>query len=335
MSEKGYLSPKNARRMKEEGDLDLLAPARAPVVYRSSIYPFTSVICNIWLDGIFVSRLNVLCVNEEATPLMIRSCELISARLERIRRRQGDPASGGPLQSMLIDLLHGLRLSEDLIRERLKAVPHMEDSLLQLFYADVKAKDDRQLPAYYASLLKRLYPEEAFLPLIWQDQLILLAYARDEAGFDSLTVKLAHFFSTHKFRCGVSNRFRSVSHLRGYYGQASAALEAAPDSGLFFYRDIMLEQMLSHIPAERVPFLISPELYRLQEAAPRYSFSLTDTLKAYLECSCNLNRTAERLFLHKNTLLYRLGHIKSILRCDLDDAEVRLLLTLSFKLLER
>ena len=335
MSEKGFLSPKNARKMKDAGDLDLLAPARTPMLYRSDIYPFPSVICNVWLEGQFVSRLNVLCVNGDTSPLTVRSCELITAHLERIRRRQGSLTSDGPLQSMLIDLLHGLRLSDELIRDRLKALPHMEGSLMQLFYADVKARNDRQLAPYYASLLKRLYPEESFLPLIYQEQLILLAYAPDEAGFDTLTVKLAHFFSDHKFRCGVSNHFRSLGELRGYYGQAAAALEASPENGLSFYRDIMLERMLSHIPAEQVPFLISPDIFRLQEAAADFSFSLIDTLRVYLECNCNLIRTAERLFLHKNTLLYRLNHIRSIIRCDLNDADDRLLLMLSFKLLER
>jgi len=72
----------------------------------------------------------------------------------------------------------------------------------------------------------------------------------------------------------------------------------------------------------------------LEEAEGQYSFSLLDTLRTYLECNCNLLRTAERLYVHKNTLLYRLNHIKSILRCDLNDADERLLLMLSFKLLE-
>ena len=335
MSEKGYLSPKNARKMKDSGDLDLLAPAHAPMVYRSNIYPFPSVICNVRLDGRFVSRLNVLCIHGDTSPLIVRACELVTAHLERIWRRKGSLTSDGPLQSMLIDLLHGIRLSEDLIRDRVAALPHLVGSLMQLFYADVKARDDRQLPSYYASLLKRLYPEEAFLPLIYQEQLILLAYAPDEEGFNSLTVKLAHFFATHKFRCGVSNHFRSMGDLRGYYEQAAAALDTAAGEGLYFYRDIMLEQLLARISSEQARFLISPDIHRLQEANAQYSFSLVDTLKAYLECNCNLIRTAERLFLHKNTLLYRLNHIKSILRCDLNDADERLLLMLSFKLLER
>lgn len=335
MTEKGYLSPQSARQMKEAGDLDLLAPTRKPTLYRSTIYPFPSIVCNVWLDGRFVSRLNILCVSGDTSPLLVRACEVIIAHLERIVRRRGSLASDGPLQSMLIDLLHGIRLSEELISERLKSVPHLAGSLMQLFFADVEAGDDRQIAPYYASLLKRLHPEETFIPLVFEQQLVLLAYAPDEVGFDSLTVKLAHFFGTHHLRCGVSNHFRQMGALQGYCHQAVAALEAGSGEGLHFYRDIMLEHMLSHIPAEQARFLISPDIARLQEANAQYSFSLVETLKAYLDCNCNLIRTAERLFLHKNTLLYRLNHIKSIIRCDLNDADQRLLLMLSFKLLER
>lgn len=335
MTEKGYLSPQSARQMKEAGDLDLLAPTLRPVLYRSHIYPFPSIVSNVWLNGRFVSRLNILCVSGDTSPLLLRACELITDHLGRILSRRGSLASDGPLQSMLLDLLHGIHLSEDLINDRLKAVPHLAGSLMQLFYVDVEARDDRQIAPYYASLLKRLYPEETFLPLVFEQQLVLLAYAPDEIGFDSFTVKLAHFFASHHLRCGVSNHFRRLSDLRGHCDQALSALETGSEAGLSFYRDIMLERMLSYLPAEEARFLISPDIARLQESAARYSFSPVDTLKAYLECNCNLIRTSERLFLHKNTLLYRLNHIKSIIRCDLNDADQRLLLMLSFKLLER
>ena len=235
----------------------------------------------------------------------------------------------------MVELLHGVRLSEELIADRIRTAPYLQGCLMQVFFADVKARDDRQLAPYYASLLQRLYPDEPFLPLVWQEQLVLLAYAPDEGGFDPLTVKLAQFFSQHRLRCGVSNPFRYIRDLRGFCDQAQAALRQEEQTGLIFYRSIMLEQMLSHIPAEETHFLVSPDIFRLEEAEGRYSFSLVETLRVYLECNCNLNRTAERLYLHKNTLLYRLNHIRSILRCDLNDADERLLLMLSFKLRQR
>lgn len=335
MREKGYLSPENTQKMKDSGDLDLLAPARIPVVYHSDIYPFPSITSNVWLGNVFVSRLTVLCVEGDTSPRVLRACELITAHLRRIAEASDRRAERGPLQGMLVELLHGVRLSDELIADRLRTAPYLQGCLMQVFFADVKARDDRQLAPYYASLLQRLYPDEPFLPLVWQEQLVLLAYARDEGGFDPLTVKLAHFFSQHRLRCGVSNPFRHIRDLRGYCSQAMAALQQEEQTGLIFYRGIMLEQMLSHIPAEETRFLISPDIFRLEEAETRYSFSLVETLQVYLECNCNLNRTAERLYLHKNTLLYRLNHIRSILRCDLQDADARLLLMLSFKLRQR
>ncbi len=331
MSEKGYLSPKNAQKMKDSGDLDMLALARNPFIYHSDIYPFPSITSNVWLSGRFVSRLTILCINGDTSPLILRACELITARLRRIGERSDRLSDSGPLQSMLIDLLRGVRLSEELIAERLHT-EHLHSSMFLVFFADVKARDDRQLPSYYASLLQRLYPEEAFLPLLWQDQLMLLAYAPNEAAFDTLTVKLAHFFADQKLRCGVSNPFRNLGDLRGYYDQARSVLQREQQEGLVFYRNYMLDNLLSHIPKEQTRFLISPDIFRLEDAEQDYSFSLVETLQAYLDCNCNLIRTAERLYLHKNTLLYRLNHIRSILRCDLNDADDRLLLMLSFKL---
>ena len=224
MSEKGYLSPKNARRMKETGDLDMLAPARAPVVYRSEIYPFSSIICNVWVNGVFATRLNVLCVDGNTSPPVVRACELAAGHLARILERSDRLSERGPLQTVMADLLHGVQLSDDLIEYRMQAVPQLSGSLMQVFFADVRAKDDLQLASYYASLLRRLYPEESFVPLVWQEQLLLLAYAPDEAGFNSLTVKLAHFFAAHHLRCGVSNHFRKLGELQGYFEQAAACL---------------------------------------------------------------------------------------------------------------
>lgn len=335
MREKGYLSPKNAQKMKDSGDLDKLALARRPIRYRSEIYPFPSITANVWLGGEFISRLTVLCVDGDTSPVVLRACEHITAQLQRIMARSDRVADREPLQSMLMDLLHGVRLSDELIRDRLKAAPYLTNSVKQVFFADVKARDDRQLAPYYASLLQRLFPEEPFLPLVWQEQLLLLVYAPDEGGFDSLTVKLSHFFADHHLCCGVSNPFRHIRDLRGYCDQALAALESEQQPGLSFYRNIMLERLLDYIPKEQTRFLIAPDIFRLEEAERHFSFSPVETLRAYLECNCNLIRTAERLYLHKNTLLYRLNHIRSILRCDLNDAEQRLLLMLSFKLRQR
>lgn len=47
------------------------------------------------------------------------------------------------------------------------------------------------------------------------------------------------------------------------------------------------------------------------------------TLRCYLFNNCNLVKTAQALFIHRNTLIYRLNAIKGLLSKDLDDAFVR------------
>ena len=336
MSEKRFLSPGNARRMKESGDLDLLAPSLVPTIYRSEIYPFASIVCNLWLEGQFISRLNVLCVDGNTSPAVRRASEMIAIHLRRLLTKNRSLAAGSPVQRILLDLLHGIPLPEEMIQESLKNIPALADSLFQLFYVDMEAREDRQLAGYYASLLKQQFTGQKLITVEFKEQLILLIYGENEAALDPVIVELVHFLATHHLRCGVCNPFRKLSTLQGHFQQAVAALNNMPaGEAICFYQDIMLEHMLSHIPDEKLPFLISPDISRLQKAENEYSFSLLETLRTYLDCDCNLNRAAERMFVHKNTLLYRMNHIRSVIRCDLNDPDERMLLMISFKLLDQ
>jgi purine catabolism regulator len=59
---------------------------------------------------------------------------------------------------------------------------------------------------------------------------------------------------------------------------------------------------------------------------------LVDTLEAFFAQHGNVSQTAERLFLHRNSLLYRLERIADITGLDLDDADDRFSLQLALKL---
>ncbi len=62
--------------------------------------------------------------------------------------------------------------------------------------------------------------------------------------------------------------------------------------------------------------------------------SLSDTLRQYLNHNCNAKETAEAMFLHRNTLNYRLSRIKEILGVDFDTLEDLVNLKLAFAILE-
>ena len=51
--------------------------------------------------------------------------------------------------------------------------------------------------------------------------------------------------------------------------------------------------------------------------------ALLDTLTAYLTSGENLKNTAEFLYIHINTLKYRLEKISKLLECDLKNSDTR------------
>lgn len=61
---------------------------------------------------------------------------------------------------------------------------------------------------------------------------------------------------------------------------------------------------------------------------------LIDTLNRYLNANCNNQKTADSLFIHLNTLKYRLQKIQNVAGVDLNDPEIRLNLQLALKVLE-
>ncbi len=64
----------------------------------------------------------------------------------------------------------------------------------------------------------------------------------------------------------------------------------------------------------------------------RHNSSLAQTMDAYFEHHGNISKTAESLFIHRNTLLYRLERIQDLTGHDLNQANMRLGLHLALKL---
>ncbi len=69
-------------------------------------------------------------------------------------------------------------------------------------------------------------------------------------------------------------------------------------------------------------------------ASERDKINLLDTLRVYFECNCNVARTAKKMFIHRNTLLYRLLRVREIGGLDLQNAETRLQVELALRAYE-
>ncbi len=136
-------------------------------------------------------------------------------------------------------------------------------------------------------------------------------------------------------RIGAGNSRAYLDEIKDSRNEASSALRAAEVSGLkgqiFFYRDQGLYTLLSHVDDSRIlDTYVEEKIGKLLQADELNDGNLSETLENYLNCSCNAKKTAEEMFLHRNTLNYRLKKIREILGCNLENLDICLELKMAF-----
>lgn len=131
----------------------------------------------------------------------------------------------------------------------------------------------------------------------------------------------------------VSNQYTRPEDTIAAYAVCSrtAKLKSQP-THVTMCEDAFFDLMLAQVDhAEILPFFINPAVKALMDHDAENKTELLPTLDAYLESGENLTHTARQLFIHLNTLRYRLKHISDITGIDLKDAETCFKLGASFK----
>lgn len=138
---------------------------------------------------------------------------------------------------------------------------------------------------------------------------------------------------------GVSTPFDSFSDLPFFRNQAHDAIHlgeaSQPEGQVFMFHDHMLEAVVQRCTAGTVPeTLYPPELSRLLRYDRANGTDLTETLAAYLANDASTKKTAEALYMHRNTLLGRLKKVEEVSRMDLESGKARLLMSIALALRE-
>src|ERR1700704_2525077 len=76
-------------------------------------------------------------------------------------------------------------------------------------------------------------------------------------------------------------------------------------------------------------------LLPLERADEERASRLLDTLRAYYSCGASVAKTAEQLFLHRNSVRYRLDRVRMLLGADIDHPEVAAAVLAAFAVASR
>lgn len=154
----------------------------------------------------------------------------------------------------------------------------------------------------------------------------------------AISQKLASFIRDSLLNAGYSRKMLGHFNFQRQYIQASIALQVGkrinPSQWIHHFDQIALPYILGQITKKLPAYMIGHEkLLELKNADEINHTQLYPTVRCYLENQQNITRTAEALFIHRSTLLYRLKKIKEILKTDFSDPDELLYMLLSFHLI--
>jgi purine catabolism regulator len=143
-------------------------------------------------------------------------------------------------------------------------------------------------------------------------------------------------FPNHRLLCGLSGPAAELTEWPDVYRQATQAMRLAgrlhADSTVTF--DSMgIYQLLIQLDDEPAAERFSTQIVGpLVAYDKRHRSSLVETIIAYFSHHGNVSQTAEALYIHRNTLSYRLDRIQELTDQDLENPDERLALQLALKL---
>jgi len=105
------------------------------------------------------------------------------------------------------------------------------------------------------------------------------------------------------------------------------------DKRVIEYRDVGIYALYSLIPHSKdVEDFIRMYLGNIIEYDREHGTDMLYTLKVYLESNANARLTSEKMYMHYNTIGYRLERIKQLINMDINDSDIQLCLLSAIKM---
>ncbi|MBQ4089561.1 MAG: helix-turn-helix domain-containing protein [Clostridia bacterium] len=159
---------------------------------------------------------------------------------------------------------------------------------------------------------------------------VLLKSLPQEHGFDDLkneAVRIEEGLKESGVEAliGVSDTRRLISELPDALSEAREAINVGgiyrKEESLFLYRRLLLERFLNTVPKNTIiPY--GTMVFNAQTAR-LFNDEMIHTIEVFFENNLNLSEAARKLYIHRNTLVYRLEKVQRLTGFDLrefDDA---------------
>ncbi|EGO2726464.1 PucR family transcriptional regulator [Enterococcus faecalis] len=137
-------------------------------------------------------------------------------------------------------------------------------------------------------------------------------------------------------RFALGNAYENLEDLPNSYIEASSTLEASlhaqKPATVQLFHPKGLAGLFEKIGTEDVEYFCQQQLKELAYPTEPTLQELRKTLKVFLDFNCEITKTANALYLHRNTIKYRMNQCEKLLDTSIQEPETSLLLRVALEL---
>ena len=189
--------------------------------------------------------------------------------------------------------------------------------------------------------LPEILPDVALFELKNQNQSILIFQSKKNDHLmilQNLAERLQQALPI-TIRFALGNAYENLEDLPNSYIEASSTLEASlhaqKPATVQLFHPKGLAGLFEKIGTEDVEYFCQQQLKELAYPTEPTLQELRKTLKVFLDFNCEITKTANALYLHRNTIKYRMNQCEKLLGTSIQEPETSLLLRVALELSEK
>ena len=339
--ELGYMLADNVEDMKKDSIYEKLRETRYPHYSEQNRHHTAWANALVFMHGMEVGQVGLMEMNRkiDSTDLELLNffTDLVSLELQK---SDFFKANKGLMHSFFLsELLDGHIADSSVVNLRLQ---HLNWRPTQFMYVMVLMDKN---PGMFDGKMN-IIPQQVhdILPAsrwaIYDQSIVFLLNMKDDSlMFMDEEGPLAEYLRVNSLVATLSSRFSDLLYMQKHYHQALKAYDLGRrldnERTIYFYPDYVCHH-IGAIVSERFDLsdFFHPAIAEILRYDEKHNTSLLRTLEQHLLHSDNPTLVAKNLFIHRNTLFYRIAKIKELFNLNLSDGDERLKIQLSLKFLE-
>ena len=315
---------------------------RSPQIWKGVGLAPDSLYVNLWDGAVYRGRLLVFNHNRPFRNSDFMLAEALAQRIMYLlnRKKLGENTNAKSMDDVIFDLLQNTQTDTAELTQLMNMLNWKKnDRFLCIRIRNQQESAASIMDHVLHSDLFHVF-SEGYILFSGHEQCVLLNLTKKPMKKEYISHLLSPVCRDYCLYAGVSSPVTDIRDVHLAYYQAEVALNQAfrehSERWIVMFSSCVMPYIFENLNSPLQKWhLTAPELYILKEYDKEKGTQYFDTFRTYLLEERDIPRTAQKLIIHRTTLLYRLKKIQQMISGDLSDPWKRMYMMLSLWLMDQ